>query len=68
MTDFWKFACLGVALALCTSVLPASAQRIVPAGYDTYYFSGTTADPINASITAGSPGRMGDTVQQADNI
>jgi len=57
MTASWKFACLGAALALCTSVLPASAQRIVPAGYDTYYFSGTTADPINASIPAGSPGR-----------
>ena len=68
MMASWKFACLGAALALCTSALPASAQRIVPAGYDTYYFSGTTADPINASIPAGSPGRMGDTVQQADKI
>jgi enamine deaminase RidA (YjgF/YER057c/UK114 family) len=66
MTASWKSAVLGLgaALALCASVLPASAQRIVPAGYDTYYFSGTTADPLNP----GNPNDRGTTVQQADNI
>jgi enamine deaminase RidA (YjgF/YER057c/UK114 family) len=68
MTASWKSACLGAALALCAFTLPASAQRIVPAGYTTYYFSGTTADPVNPNLPAGAPGRMGDTVQQADNI
>ena len=68
MTASWKFACLGAALALCASALPAAAQRIVPPGFTTFYFSGTTADPINPSLPAGSPGRMGDTVEQADNI
>ena len=68
MTASWKFACLGAALALCASVLPAAAQRVVPPGFTTFYFSGTTADPLNPNIPAGSPGRMGDTVQQADNI
>lgn len=68
MIASWKFACLGAGLALCVSTLPAAAQRIVPPGFTTFYFSGTTADPINPSIPAGSPGRMGDTVQQADNI
>ena len=68
MTASWKFACLGAALALCASALPAAAQRIVPPGYTTFYFSGTTADPVNPNIPAGQPGRMGDTVQQADNI
>ena len=73
MTASWKFACrkfayMGAALALCASVLPASAQRIVPPGQTVYFFSGTTADPLNPNIPAGSPGRMGDTVQQADNI
>ena len=63
MTKSLKFACLGAAL-LCASVLPASAQRIVPAGQTTYYFSGTTADPLNAS----NPNDRGTTVQQADNI
>jgi enamine deaminase RidA (YjgF/YER057c/UK114 family) len=67
MTNSWKFACLGAAL-LCASALPAAAQRIVPAGQTTFYFSGTTADPVNPNIPAGQPGRMGDTVQQADNI
>jgi enamine deaminase RidA (YjgF/YER057c/UK114 family) len=67
MTASWKFACLGAAL-LCASAMPAAAQRIVAPGLTTFYFSGTTADPVNASIPAGSPGRMGDTVQQADNI
>ena len=66
MTASWKFAVrgIGAALALCASVLAANAQRIVPAGYDTYYFSGTTADPLNAS----NPNDRGNTVQQADNI
>jgi enamine deaminase RidA (YjgF/YER057c/UK114 family) len=66
MTAFWKCAVLGLvaALALCAPVLPANAQRIVPAGYDTYYFSGTTADPINPS----NPNDRGNTVQQADNV
>ena len=66
MTASWKSAALsfGAALALCASVLPASAQRVVPAGYDTYYFSGTTADPLNAA----NPNERGNTVQQADNI
>jgi len=64
----WRFACLGAALALCASALHAAAQRVVPPGYTTFYFSGTTADPVNPNIPAGSPGRMGDTVQQADNI
>jgi enamine deaminase RidA (YjgF/YER057c/UK114 family) len=64
MTASWKFACLGAALALCASAMPAAAQRIVPPGYTTYYFSGTTADPLNAS----NPNDRGTTVQQADNI
>ena len=66
MTASWKFPVLGLGacLALCVSILPASAQRIVPAGYDTYYFSGTTADPLNPA----SPNDRGTTVQQADNI
>ena len=66
MTASWKSAVLslGVALALCASILPASAQRVVPAGYDTYYFSGTTADPLNPA----NPNERGNTVQQADNI
>jgi len=68
MTYSWKSACLGAALALCASAMPAAAQRIVPPGQTIYFFSGTTADPINPNIPAGSPGRMGDTVQQADNI
>ena len=68
MTASWKFAFLGAALALCTSVLPASAQRIVQPGQTVYFFSGTTADPLNPAIPAGSPGRMGDTVQQVDSI
>jgi enamine deaminase RidA (YjgF/YER057c/UK114 family) len=68
MIASWKIACIGAALALCTSALPATAQRIVPPGYTTYYFSGTTADPVNPNIPAGGAGRMGDTVQQADNI
>jgi enamine deaminase RidA (YjgF/YER057c/UK114 family) len=68
MTASWKFACLGAAVALCVSALPAAAQRVVPPGYTTYYFSGTTADPLNPALPAGAPGRMGDTVQQADNI
>ena len=63
MTKSFKFACLGAAL-LCASVLPAAAQRIVPAGQTTYFFSGTTADPLNAS----NPNDRGTTVQQADNI
>ena len=63
MTNSFKFACLGVAL-LCVSALPACAQRIVPAGQTTFYFSGTTADPLNA----GNPNDRGNTVQQADNI
>lgn len=66
MTASWK--CLGAALVLWGSAMPALAQRIVPPGYTTYYFSGTTADPLNPNIPAGAPGRMGDTVQQADNI
>jgi enamine deaminase RidA (YjgF/YER057c/UK114 family) len=66
MTAFRKCTGLGLAavLALCAAVLPANAQRIVPAGYDTYYFSGTTADPINPS----NPNDRGNTVQQADYI
>ena len=68
MTASWKFACLGAALALYASAMPAAAQRIVPPGQTTFYFSGTTADPINPTLPAGAPGRMGDTVQQADNI
>jgi 2-iminobutanoate/2-iminopropanoate deaminase len=68
MTDSWKFACLGAVLALCVSAMPAAAQRIVPPGHTIFFFSGTTADPLNPNIPAGSPGRMGDTVQQADNI
>ena len=67
MTNSFKLACLGAAL-LCAGALPAAAQRIVPTGQTTYYFSGTTADPINPNIPAGQPGRMGDTVKQADNI
>src|SRR3569623_68708 len=54
----------GAALALCASIQPASAQRVVKAGYDTYYFSGTTADPLNPA----NPNERGNTVQQADNI
>jgi enamine deaminase RidA (YjgF/YER057c/UK114 family) len=68
MTATWKFACLGAALVLCASALPAAAQRIVPPGQTIFFFSGTTADPVNPNIPAGQPGRMGDTVQQADNI
>ena len=68
MTAHWRSACLGAALALCVSVLPAAAQRIVPPGQTIFFFSGTTADPVNPNIPAGQPGRMGDTVQQADNI
>ena len=68
MTASWKFACLGAALALCASAMPATAQRIVPPGQTLFFFSGTTADPLNPSIPAGGAGRMGDTVQQADNI
>ena len=68
MIASWKFACLGAALALCASAMPAAAQRIVPPGQTIFFFSGTTADPLNPNIPAGSPGRMGDTVQQADNI
>jgi enamine deaminase RidA (YjgF/YER057c/UK114 family) len=52
------------ALALCATALPASAQRIVHAGQDLYFFSGTTADPIDAS----NPTARGDTVRQVDNI
>ena len=63
MTKSFKLACLGAAL-LCACALPAAAQRIVPAGQTTYYFSGTTADPLNAS----NPNDRGTTVQQADNI
>jgi enamine deaminase RidA (YjgF/YER057c/UK114 family) len=63
MTKSFNLACLGAAL-LCASALPAAAQRIVPAGQTTYYFSGTTADPLNAS----NPNDRGTTVQQADNI
>ena len=68
MIASWKFACMAAALSLCAATLPASAQRIVPPGFTTFYFSGTTADPINAALPPGAPGRMGDTVQQADNI
>lgn len=68
MTASWKIACLGAALALCASAIPASAQRIVPPGHTVFFFSGTTADPINPALPPGSAGRMGDTVQQADNI
>ena len=50
--------------AQLTTSEPISAQRVVPAGYDTYYFSGTTADPLNPS----NPNDKGNTVQQADNI
>ena len=64
MTASWKFAYLGMSLALCASVLPASAQRVVPPGYTTFYFSGTTADPLSPS----NPNERGDTVRQADNI
>jgi len=67
MIASWKFACLGAAL-LCASAMPATAQRIVGPGITTFYFSGTTADPLNPNIPAGGAGRMGDTVQQADNI
>ena len=63
MTNSFKLACLGAAL-LCATALPAAAQRIVPTGQTTYYFSGTTADPLNAS----NPNDRGTTVQQADNI
>jgi len=49
---------------LCASVLPAAAQRIVPPGHTIFFFSGTTADPLNAS----NPNDKGNTVQQADNI
>lgn len=62
----WKYLAVGV--ALCASVLPASAQRIVAPGQSIYYFSGTTADPLNPAIPAGQPGRMGDSVQQTDSI
>ena len=68
MTASWKFACVAAGLALCASVLPASAQRVVPPGQTIFFFSGTTADPLNAAIPAGSPGRMGDSVQQTDSI
>ena len=68
MTITWKSACWGAALVLCASTLPAAAQRIVSPGQTTYYFSGTTADPIDASLPATNPGRMGDTIRQADNI
>jgi 2-iminobutanoate/2-iminopropanoate deaminase len=68
MTASWKFACLGAASALCASAMPAAAQRIVSPGITTFYFSGTTADPVNPAIPAGGAGRMGDTIQQADNI
>lgn len=66
MTVSWKSAAigLGAAFALCAAILPASAQRVVKAGYDTYYFSGTTADPLNPA----NPNDRGNTVQQADNI
>ncbi len=66
MTASWKSTVLGLgaALALCATVLPATAQRIVPTGQTTYYFSGTTADPLNPS----NPNDRGSTVQQADNI
>ena len=66
MTASWKSAVLSLAVAagLCASILPASAQRVVKAGYDTYYFSGTTADPLNPA----NPNDRGNTVQQADNI
>ena len=66
MTAYWKSIVLAsvAALALGALVSPASAQRIVPAGYDTYYFSGTTADPLNPA----NPNDRGTTVQQADNI
>ena len=68
MTASWKLACLGATLALGASVLPAAAQRIVAPGQSIYYFSGTTADPLNPAIPAGQPGRMGDSVQQTDSI
>lgn len=68
MNRSWKLAYLGAALTLLTSAMPAAAQRIVPPGQTIFFFSGTTADPVNPNIPAGQPGRMGDTVQQADNI
>lgn len=68
MTASWKFACIGAALALCASALPAAAQRVATPGQTVYFFSGTTADPLNPNIPAGQPGRMGDTVQQVDSI
>ena len=66
MTASWKSAALGLgaALGILVSILPANAQRVVKAGYDTYYFSGTTADPLNPA----NPNDRGNTVQQADNI
>ena len=61
----WKFALIGA--LLCATAIPASAQRVVPPGQTIFFFSGTTADPLNPAIPAGSPGRMGDTVQQTDS-
>ena len=55
MTASWKFACVAAGLALCASVLPASAQRVVPPGQTIFFFSGTTADPLNAAIPAAIP-------------
>jgi enamine deaminase RidA (YjgF/YER057c/UK114 family) len=66
MRASWKYLVVGV--ALCASVLPASAQRIASPGQTVYFFSGTTADPLNPNIPAGQPGRMGDSVQQTDSI
>lgn len=63
MTASWKLAVLG-ALALCVTAMPASAQRIAKAGQDLYFFSGTTADPIDPA----NPAAKGDTVRQTDNI
>ena len=72
MTASWKIRSPEFAtrawLALCASVLPASAQRIASPGQTVYFFSGTTADPLNPNIPAGQPGRMGDSVQQTDSI
>jgi len=83
MTRSHKFALLGLALcafaapAAAQSVtrLPSPAANspivsavTVPAGYTTYYISGTPGGPKNPSAPEGSADRWGDTTQQTDDV
>lgn len=47
---------------------PIVSAVTVPAGYATYYISGTPGGPKNPSAPEGSPDRWGDTTQQTDDV